>query len=138
MLDVAARSPVWQALSELFLDTDLLYQFEGAAGPPAIEYVARMLASSPYSLDELREIELWEVAPVVMPSPYDIAPEWAGFNTEWLEKHCAPRARHRSWLLRQQVRFGFARRVRRFTNDYWHYLAPRIAELRAAGDPAAA
>lgn len=136
MLDIAARSPVWQALSELFLDTDLLYQFEGAIGPPAIEYVARTLASSPYSVEALREIELWEVAPVVMPRPYDVAPEWAGFNTQWLEEHCARRARHRGWLLRQRVRFGFAQHVRRFTDDYWRYLTPRIAELRAGADSA--
>lgn len=132
-IDLSARTPVWGALSDLFLDTDLCSpKWEDlASGPRPIEYVARTLAASPYTVEELREIELWEVAPVVMPPPEDVAPPWCSFPLEILAKRCGRRAARRSWFLRQRVRFGYDREVREFTQHYWDYLAPRIAELRA-------
>ena len=134
-IDRAARTPVSGALSDLFLDTNLCYAPEWASGPPAIEYVARTLAASPYTVEELREIELWEVAPVVKPVPGDVAPPWCDFPLEMLAKHCGRRAARRSWFLRQRVRFGYDREVREFTQHYWDYLVPRIAELRAEAPP---
>jgi hypothetical protein len=45
--EIAARRPVWIALSDLFLDTDVRLSFA---------YIARVLAEAPYSLDELRKM----------------------------------------------------------------------------------
>jgi hypothetical protein len=69
------RHPVWIALSDLFLDTDTRLSFP---------YIARTLAESPYSDDELAAIFQNEVAPAVEFNLFDIAGEWAGFNESWL------------------------------------------------------
>lgn len=132
MIDLAARAPVWEALADLYLDTDLV-----ALGELGIARVARTLAGSPYSVEELRAIELWEVAPVVGYN-LDIAVggEWFGWDRTWLVRACAARARRRTWWLRQRVRFGYDRRVREGTEHYWAVLAPTIAGLRGGGGAA--
>jgi hypothetical protein len=54
--EVEARLPVWDAIADLFLDTGI--------DAPMLAHVAEELARSPFSVDELREIYLFEVAPV--------------------------------------------------------------------------
>lgn len=76
-LDVDIRRPVWGALSELFLDTELM--------PDDFERIGQLLAQSPYSLEELDEILLWEVFPACFPSMLTIAGEWVMFDRDWLE-----------------------------------------------------
>jgi len=52
--DPEHRRPVWQALSDLFLDTDTSISRSWRVG---------ILSASPYSIDELQEILLDEVYP---------------------------------------------------------------------------
>jgi hypothetical protein len=74
--ELSARRPVWEALSDLFLDTDTSL---------AREWRVRVLASSPYSIQELERILIDEVYPVCLPNLLSIAGEWAGFDSAWLE-----------------------------------------------------
>jgi hypothetical protein len=83
-LDLAARRPVWQALSTLFLDTDVSLD---------LEYRARVLAESPYTLGELEEILIDEVYPVCRANLLDMAGEWGGFDPAWLEDSILQRRR---------------------------------------------
>ncbi len=71
----AARQPVWEALSELFLDTDPAFSREGRA---------QVLAASPYSLAELDAILAREVFPVCWPNLLATAGEWQGVDSDWL------------------------------------------------------
>ena len=75
--DLPNRTPVWQALSELFLDT----WFDSADR----DRIAAVLAASPYTMQELDEILLWEVYPVCWSNMYAIAGEWEDFDPEWLQ-----------------------------------------------------
>lgn len=72
---IAERRDVWIAVSDLFLDTDVRLSYP---------YVARVLAASPYSMDQLESIFQNEVAPAVESNLFDIAGEWAGFPEAWL------------------------------------------------------
>src|SRR5689334_20220173 len=54
--DTAARRPVWYAMSDLFLDTEL--------DDDVLQDMAKTLAASPYSIDELDKILFCEVYPV--------------------------------------------------------------------------
>ena len=83
-LDLAARRPVWDALSTLFLDTDVSLM---------LDYRARVLAESPYTLDELEAILIDEVYPVCRVNLLSIAGEWAAFDPEWLEARILRRLR---------------------------------------------
>lgn len=72
------RQPVWDALSEFWLDTDL--------GELEFNSIARELNASPYSQEQLWRICIYEVAPVVSSNILSIAGEWSGFDPEWLRE----------------------------------------------------
>ena len=60
MLDeqqIQARLPLWQALSDLFLDTQLCDAF--------MEGIARIMDESGLTIEELWRVYSYEVAPVV-------------------------------------------------------------------------
>jgi hypothetical protein len=69
------RKAVWIALSDLFLDTDVSL---------AYGYIGRVCADSAFTLDELKEILMDEVAPVCSRNLLSVAGEWSGFEEEWL------------------------------------------------------
>lgn len=73
--DLDARIPVWLALSDLYLDTEV----EGFRMA-----TARVLAVSPYPLDVLDRILLDEVHPALHANLLQVAGEWAGFDRDWL------------------------------------------------------
>ena len=74
--EIATRRPVWAALSDLFLDTDVSL---------TRDWRIEMLAKSPYSIGDLEHILVDEVYPVCKYNLMSIAGEWAGFDMEWLQ-----------------------------------------------------
>jgi hypothetical protein len=72
--EIARRLPVWVALPELFLDTELQ--------PSDHEVIARTLKESGYSLDELDAILFDEVTPAFGGNLLSVAGEWAGWPEE--------------------------------------------------------
>ena len=76
--DLPRRRPVWEALSDLFLDTEL--------NEVTLRSIAKCLAESRYSDKEVHAILFREVYPVCIPNMHDVAGVWAGFQTEWLER----------------------------------------------------
>jgi len=82
--ELARRRPVWSALSELFLDTEVR---------PQLGYVALACIASGYSEEELQSIWRHEVAPVLLPNMLDVAGEWAAFDQDWLEARIVERRR---------------------------------------------
>ena len=88
--DIENRRPVWRALSDLFLDTELQDN--------DLSYIARTLAESPYTLAEIETILFCELYPVCIPNMHCVAGEWSGFNYEWLEETILKHTK-RSWSL---------------------------------------
>jgi hypothetical protein len=82
---------VWDALSSLFLDTDVSL---------SREWRARILAHSPYSQQDLSEILAEEVSPVCSWNLLSIAGEWAGFDQDWLRTSILRQLQVRPWLSR--------------------------------------
>jgi hypothetical protein len=78
--EIQERRPLWVALSELWLDTELSAE--------DLERIARVMADSGLAIDQLREVYLVEVAPVVSANLLQVAGEWAGFDEEWLCAQC--------------------------------------------------
>jgi hypothetical protein len=75
--EIGARRPVWDALSDLFLDTDTSL---------SRSWRVRTLAESPYTIEELEAILVDEIYPVCRSNLMSIAGEWSGFDPEWLER----------------------------------------------------
>lgn len=70
------RKPLWVAMSDLFLDTELQdFHFI---------FIAKKMHESGYSLDELEDILMLEVFPVCIANLHSVAGEWAGFEEEWV------------------------------------------------------
>lgn len=77
------RLPVWEALSEFFLDSEL--------DTGDHEHIASRLASSTYSIRELEDILHFEVYPACRSNLLDVAGAWAGFSMDWIMEYIAPR-----------------------------------------------
>jgi hypothetical protein len=115
-----SRRPVWQALSELFLDTS----FDATD----MTRIATTLANSPYSLEELDHILLSEVCPACVGNFLSIAGEWAGFDPEWLESRIVrgPSRLRRFWA------GTLGRIVLAATDGPWHQIRQRVEAERSA------
>jgi hypothetical protein len=74
--ELERRRPVWSALSDLFLDTEVR---------PAHAWRARVCARSGFDVPALRAIFDDELHPLLYSNPLSLAGEWAGFDDAWLE-----------------------------------------------------
>lgn len=73
MLDeqqIQARMPLWEALSSLWLDTEVT--------DTELEWIARVMADSGLTIEELWRVYSYEVAPVVFMNVYSVAGQWVG------------------------------------------------------------
>ena len=126
MLDarqIERRKPLWIALSELWLDTELK--------PEDLENIARIMADSGLTIKELREVYLVEVAPVVSPNLCTVAGEWAGFDEEWLCSQIVRNLRDRPRRTRFWSWFPLSRRPMIYaTEQYWKRLVDLVQRRR--------
>ncbi len=113
-VDVDQRMPVWIALSELFLDTELQEDDH--------QRIAHVLASSPYAEKKLDEILRFEVTPVLKWNLLSVAGEWAGFDEAWLREKLLPRIDKRPFF-RPRVFWMMRRR--------WSHILDIVAKIRA-------
>ncbi len=118
--DLAARQPVWIALSELYLDTDAALGRSDRA---------RALAESPYSIAQLETILAEEVHPVCWINQHVAAGVWDGFDPEWLKT---------SILQRQRSPFRVLRALRwwrpsMLASEEWQATRQAILGWRAQG-----
>lgn len=117
---IEARAPVWNALSELFLDTELQSEDH--------ERIARVLAASPYSTTKLEEILRFEVTPVLKANLQSMVGEWNGFDETWMHEQMTPRID-----TRRLFNFGVFWMVR----AHWTDIVQRVAALRVRGNSGA-
>jgi hypothetical protein len=89
--ELERRRPVWTALAELWLDTEL--------DDADRDSLAAALARSEFDELELRAIHDGEVAPAVAANLDSVAGEWSGFDPDWLAERCAAAAEERRGLL---------------------------------------
>ena len=114
---IAERLPVWEALSEFFLDTDLQ--------PDDYVCIARKLAATTYTENEIEEILVCEVCPVCRWNMLWIAGEWAGFDRAWLKKRIGPR-----YGKKVKFRRLFELRHRGIYAPHWNKVKTRMSEIR--------
>jgi hypothetical protein len=119
--EIERRKPVWAALSDLWLDTELTED--------DLQRIAGVMKRSEYSINELRDIYLFEVAPVVFPNLLSVAGEWAGFDEEWLFVETTKRAKKRNLILRAMVRLGIGKWLMTFaTERHWVRLVEMLGK----------
>ena len=115
--DLENRTPVWLALSEFFLDTELT--------EVTVAYIARICAASPYSMKELERIMFLEVYPAFVSNLFSVAGEWAGWSEEFVRKRVLESYKPRyclSWRMNP---------VKRFWCMEWPDVERKIMEFRS-------
>lgn len=118
------REPVWTALSELWLDTEIADQ--------DLDRIAHVMAESDFDVATLREIYLIEVAPVVSRNLLGVAGVWTGFDERWLRSAIIHNLRHRPRYLQFLAWFPPTRRMMTHaTEEYWTKLVELVAKRRA-------
>ena len=115
--ELDARIPVWVALSDLYLDTDVSLSYD---------YIVRTLVASPYSLDALHEMLMYDVHPVLYPNLLSMAGEWGGFDEAWLIERILVARKQPRW--RRRFTQWFVRDI----GVQWRTLAPMIVAARSA------
>jgi hypothetical protein len=109
------RLPVWEALSEFFLETEL--------GDMDYQRISEVLTSSPYSIQEMENILRLEVYPVLIWNLRSIAGQWTDFDREWLRVRMEPRLNRRPWLRMPLLHWGLIR-------DHWTSVSTLIRHKR--------
>jgi hypothetical protein len=113
--DVEDRKPIWDFMQNFWMDTD-----------PAIllPRVAEVCARSKYTMADLEAIYWNEVHPAVRFNMWMFpAPEWAGFEINWLVERVLRKHRYGARLP--------IKRLHPYANGWWQKLRSRISELRA-------
>lgn len=112
---LAERLPVWETLSEFFLDTELDDTDYGR--------IAGVLASSPYSIRKTEEILRYEVYPVLIWNLRSVAGVWAGFDREWLAEAIKPRLNRRPMIRLPLLQWSMV-------GDHWERVSERMRHER--------
>jgi len=114
---IDARIPVWMALSDLYLDTDVAL---------LRDHIADTLAVSPYPIDALHEMLMYDVHPALYLNLMSVAGEWAGFDEAWLVERINAVRRQPRW--RRRISHWFVRDI----GVQWRALVPMIDAARSA------
>jgi len=112
------RRPVWEALSTMYLDTDVSL---------SRAWRVQALSASPYSLEEMDAILREEIHPVCLPNLLQPAGEWANFDPAWLEQ--AIRRRRTRWRSRLLARLSLVLPWG-FPTEEWTVTRQEIASRR--------
>ena len=126
MLDeqhIQARLPLWEALSDLWLDTQL--------SDVDMEGIARVMDESGLTIEELWRVYSYEVAPAVYMNVYSVAGEWAGFSPDWLRAQIVRNLRDRPRRTRFWTLFPITRCLMLSqTDDHWKKLVAIVRRRR--------
>jgi len=97
--EIDRRKPVWVALSDLWLDTEIDENWA--------KRIAEVVADSGYSEKEVDDIFNLELAPFLGPNHRVVAGEWTGFDPEWVCEEARKRMGNRSMVDRIASRAGW-------------------------------
>ncbi|MFK7811757.1 MAG: hypothetical protein AB8B59_04630 [Maribacter sp.] len=118
--DIEKRKPIWIALSSFYLDNQLQdYEFEN---------FAKKIKESPYSLEEVKQIDKEEVFPVLYSNLLYLVGVWSGFEEEWLLKEIIKKLHKRNRFNSFILRIKYAR-LKWMYKDYWEKLEKVFQEL---------
>ena len=121
LTEIERRKPVWLAISEFYLHTEL-----------DIDDILRIkviFRNSGYSLEELKDIDFYEVKPIVGINLWSVAGVWAGFDEVWLWNKIQKRLskkRRKNGIITKWKR-------KRFETDrlsYWNEFENEFKELK--------
>ncbi len=120
--NIEDRKPIWIALSEFYLDTELQES--------DFRHIAFKIIESPYTFDEVREINRYEVFPVLQPNLLSVAGEWAGFDEEWLVKSITDSLANRNTLKKLEIESSYLT-YKWMSKDKWEKLEKTYKQVKS-------
>jgi len=121
LINIEERKPIWIALSEFYLDTEL-QELD-------FRYIASKIMESPYSLNKVKEINKYEVFPVLQPNLLDVAGVWAGFDEDWLVENIKNSLEKRSVIKKLKIESSYLT-YKWMCKDYWEKLEKTYNQLK--------
>jgi len=120
-VNIEERKPVWLAPSDFYLDP--------AISDATIRHIASVIFESPYSIDEVKEINKFELFPVLQSNLHNVAGQWVGFNEEWLIEEITHSLRNRNWLKKTTIEKSYAK-LEWMQKEYWVKLENVYSNLK--------
>ena len=80
IINIDTRKLIWITLSEFYLDTELTQE--------DLDRIAKIFARSGLGLQEIKDIDRFEVFPLLQKNLLSAAGLWAGFDEKWLIEGC--------------------------------------------------
>ena len=109
--DIDKRKPVWAALSEFYLDTELMDEDH--------KRIAQVFRNSGFDLQAIKDMDTYEVFPLLQPNLLSVAGEWGMFDQEWLFSECQKNFKKRnSWFYQIKTKF-YNNRFYWMRKDHW-------------------
>ncbi len=119
------RKPIWIALSEFYLDTEL----------QEVDFIniAMTIIESPYTLMEAKKINKYEVFPVLQANLLSTAGEWAGFDETWLLDKIMTRLKTKSKFSDIGVEISY-QMFQWISRRYWNKLEKAYNDIKLNPD----
>jgi len=116
--ELEKRISIWNSISEFYLDTEL--QDED------YDTITKTFLNSDLHITEIKDIDLYEVFPVLKGNLLSIAGVWNGFDENWLKEHCTKAYFKRNnsffkWKTKLYNQFLYSMR-----EDHWTEIENRI------------
>lgn len=123
--NIEDRKPIWIALSEFYLDTELQ--------DSDFRHIALTILESPYTLDEVKKINKYEVFPILHVNLLSMAGEWAGFDKEWLLNKIITRLKTKTKFSDIRVEVSY-QMFKWMSKRYWDKLEKMYNNIKANPD----
>lgn len=119
-INVQKRQPIWIALSDFYLDTELqVHDFK---------HIAVIIKSSSYSLEDVKAIDKEEIFPVLYKNLLSVAGIWSGFEEKWLVEEITKNLQKRRGLKKLMLNIKYAS-LKWMCADYWKRLEAAYKEI---------
>jgi len=112
-INLEDRKPIWIALSRFYLHTVL--------DDPDFKYIASTILKRPYTFDEVKTINKYEVFPILQRNLGSIAGVWAGFDEDWLVEKIVTGIKNKTRFDAIGVEINYQMN-KWMTNGYWKKL----------------
>lgn len=121
-MNIEERKPIWLALSNFYLDTELQ--------DADFRYMARKILESPYSFEKVKEIDKYEVFPVLQYNLMDVAGVWAGFKEKWLVDKIQQSLSKRTPAKKIEIEASYLA-LKWMNKDYWEKLKKVYNDIKS-------
>jgi hypothetical protein len=120
-INIEERKKIWMALSKFYLDTELQES--------DFSHIAYKIIESPYSLEEVKQINKYEIFPILQANLLNVAGEWAGFDEEWLVNSILESLRKRNAMKKWAIKISYLA-FKSMCKDYWERLEKSYNQIK--------